>query len=166
MLEAWQRRGGAMPEPRRLVLPESPKGAGHERLFGQFMATFGETTSARVELPTGEVVVVGSDLFQRLDSSWKLDKRARDIFLLYIAEAIRKPQEIWRIDLSHTQELYMLARFLRGNERIDVNAVFKRNKGESVWAEGKTAYTFDRPYGIERKRTELMQSGRVLWIEV
>lgn len=166
MIEAWAKRGGAMPAPRTLVLPVLQNSEGHERLFSQFMAVFGETTSARFDLPTGETVVVGSDLFQRLNNTWKLNKRERDIFLLYIAETISRPQEIWRRDLSHTQELYMLARFMRGSERIDVNAVFKRDKGKSLWADGKTAYTFDRPYGIDRKRAELMDNGCVLWVEL
>ena len=169
MQKAWAGRKGAMPEPRPLVLPELPAiQKGEEgRAFSRFMDAFGGESIARVELPSRDVVHVQRKLFQVRDGDkWKIGNRGRDRWLLYIAELIKAPQEVWKFDLGMSQELYLLGRFQRGNQRVDVVAVFKRDSDVGEWTAAKTAYAFDKPDGIDRKRLEIF-SGKacIRWIQ-
>jgi SPP1 gp7 family putative phage head morphogenesis protein len=166
MQQAWIARNGEMPPPRPLNLPETLVQPGREQeAFEEFMQAFGGGATARVTLPSGDVVVVSDDLFRTLDGRWKIGKRERDRWLRYIAAIIKAPQEIWRLELGGSQELYLLGRFLRGRQRIDALAVFKR-EGGGEWREGKTAYAFDLEKGIERKRRELIENAKLRWVEV
>ena len=156
-----------MPEPRELTLPalryDTPKDA-----FRQFMRALGtDETSLRVPLVSGDTALVSDDLFRNLQGGWKIAKRERDQWLLYVAELIKSPQEVWRLDLTMTEELYLLGRFKMGKTRIDAVAVFTREKGADLWSGGKTAYTFDKPDGLDRKRREIMTASGacVRWIE-
>lgn len=120
----------------------------------------------RVQLPSGDFAQVSDDLFRTLDGRWKIDKRGRDQWLLYLAALIKYPQEIWKIKLAQTEELYLLGRFQRGNQRIDSLAVFRRNSDSELWNEGKTIYTFEKPDGLDKKRAEIIKSGSLVWIEM
>jgi len=76
MQQAWIARKGEMPPPRPLNLPEMIVQPGHEReAFDEFMQAFGGGTTARVTLPSGDVVVVSDDLFRTLGGRWKIGKR-------------------------------------------------------------------------------------------
>lgn len=165
MQQAWIERRGEMPAPRPLNLPETLVQPGREReAFGEFMQAFGGGATARVTLPSGDVVVVADDLFRTLDGRWKIGKRERDRWLGYIAALIKAPQEIWRLELGSSQELYLLGRFLRGRQRIDALAVFKRERS-GHWVDGKTAYVFDNPAGLDKKRAELLSAASLSWLE-
>jgi hypothetical protein len=76
MQQAWIARKGEMPPPRPLDLLEMIVQPGHEReAFEEFMQAFGGGTTARVTLPSGDVVVVSDDLFRTLDGRWRIGKR-------------------------------------------------------------------------------------------
>jgi SPP1 gp7 family putative phage head morphogenesis protein len=165
MQQAWIERRGEMPAPRPLNLPETLVQPGREReALDEFMQAFGGGATARVTLLSGDVVVVSDDLFRTLDGRWKIGKRERDRWLGYIAALIKAPQEIWRLELGSSQELYLLGRFLRGRQRIDALAVFKRERS-GHWVDGKTAYVFDNPAGLDKKRAELLSAASLSWLE-
>jgi SPP1 gp7 family putative phage head morphogenesis protein len=165
MQQAWIERRGEMPAPRPLNLPETLVQPGSEReALDEFMQAFGGGATARVTLLSGDVVVVSDDLFRTLDGRWKIGKRERDRWLGYIAALIKAPQEIWRLELGSSQELYLLGRFLRGRQRIDALAVFKRERS-GHWVDGKTAYVFDNPAGLDKKRAELLSAASLSWLE-
>jgi hypothetical protein len=168
MQHAWIARKGEMPPPRPLNLPETIVQPGREQeAFKEFMRDFGGGETARVTLPSGDVVVVSEGMFRTLDGRWKIGKRERDRWLRYIAALIKAPQEVWRLKLSASEELYLLGRFLRGRQRIDAIAVFKRTGGDGAWINGVTTYVFDMPDGMDRKRSELMKRAAfVRWIDL
>lgn len=166
MQQAWAERKGAMPEPRALVVEPVPF-VSPQQSFERFMQALGsEGNSVRVALPSGDVVQVSDDLFRTLDGRWKINKRGRDEWLLYLAALIQSPQEVWRLKLAQTEELYLLGRFQRGRQRIDALAVFKRNGDDGLWREGKTAYTLDDPKGMDKKRAEIMKSSSLVFVEM
>lgn len=168
MQKAWSERNGAMPDPRALVLPPMHYST-PENAFKQFMQTMGtDENTARIVLPSKDTVVATRDLFLNGNNDWKIFNRGRGDWLEYIAENIKFPQEIWRLKLPLTEELYLLGRFQRGKQRIDTVAVFKRQQNSGDWIESKTTYTFDKPDGLERKRREIMSAKDISlrWIEI
>lgn len=164
--QAWAKRAGAMPEPRALMLRPVPVVTA-EQSFQQFMQALGTDADAmRLTLPSGDVVQVSDSLFRTLDGRWKIDKRGRDQWLLYLAALIQAPQEVWRSKLPMSEELYLLGRFQRGRQRLDAIAVFKREGDSGVWGEGKTAYVTDRDDALSDKRQELLKRKASLrWLE-
>jgi len=166
LTELWARHNGQLPPPQERSLPElSP--AEPEALYARFLDALGEQAAFWLELPDGSRVFVDDRLFRRLDGTWKIGKRGRDRWLLYLSELLRSPQEIWRLQRAMSEELYLLGRFQRGKRRIDAIAVFKREVGEEDWGEGKTAYTFDSETGLAKKRVELLSDGGMIrWIKM
>lgn len=160
MQKAWTERGGSMPEPRLLVLPELPpiKTGQEHSAFASFMDAFGGGSTARVELPSGDVVHLQRKMFQVRDGeNWKISDRGRDRWLLYVAELIKSPQEIWRIDLGMTQELYLMGRFQRGNRVLEALTVFKRDGKDGDWFDAKTSFVADQNDYLNEKRKQLMK---------
>ncbi len=45
--------------------------------------------------PTGQGLIISEDLFKDATGAWKITKGGRHRYLLYLAEAIKNPQEIW-----------------------------------------------------------------------
>lgn len=167
MQRAWAERRGAMPEPRPLELRPLPF-VSPEQSFEQFMQAVGGTDATlRSVLPSGDEVLVSDYLFKTLDGRWKIDKRGRDQWLLYLAELIKSPQEVWRLKLAMSEELYLLGRFQRGRQRLDAIAVFKRDGDSGVWGDGKTAYVADRDDVMDDKRRGLLKRKASLrWLEL
>jgi SPP1 gp7 family putative phage head morphogenesis protein len=166
MQQTWAQRGGRMPEPRPLVLQSAPF-VSAEKSFEQFMQALGSIDDVlRVALPSGDTVVVSDDLFRTLDGRWKISKRGRDQWLMYLAELIKSPQEVWRLKLAQTEELYLLGRFQRGRQRLDAIAVFKREGDEGDWSEGKTGFVADGDKYLFEKRDELMKKASLRWLDL
>ena len=167
MQKAWAERGGKMPEPRSLNLPTMHYST-PEDAFKQFLQAMGTNEEeARLTLPSNDTIVVTRDLFLNGKNEWKIFNRGRGDWLEYIAENIKSPQEVWRVKLDMSEELYLLGRFQRGKQRIDTVAVFKRYQENGHWIESKTTYTFDKPDGLDRKRREIMAAAGacIRWIE-
>lgn len=167
MQQAWIAREGQMPAPRPLNLPETVVQPGREQAaFDDFMQAFGGGDTARVTLPSGDVVVVSDELFRTLDGRWKIGKRERDRWLGYIAALIQAPQEVWRLELGGSQELYLLGRFLRGSRVLEAIAVFKRGASNGDWTEAKTAFVANASDYINEKRRLLMgKRAGVVYLE-
>lgn len=165
MQQAWIERRGQMPPPRPLKLPkldfDTP-----EQGYAQFMQHLGLKLSGDwVQTASGDEVFVDDALFRTIDGYWKIKKRGRNRWLLYLAELIKQPQEVWRLRLAQTEELYLLGRFQRERQRLDAIAVFRRDTGSaSRWPEGKTAYVFDSDDGFDSKRAMLMRKASLRWL--
>jgi len=162
MQQAWTKRKGAMPEPRPLNLPQATFND-HDSGMDVFMGRLGND---RIVLPSRDVVHPGDGLFLDLNGNSKMGKRNRGPWLLYLAELILRPQEIWWLDMAMSHELYLMGRFQRGGRRIDTIAVFKRNGKDGEWIDGKTAYVFDTKDGFDDKRAWLLKNACAKWIEV
>ena len=161
-----------MPAPRDLVLPELAviQNGQEAQAFMRFMDVFGGGSTARVPLPSGDVVHVQRKLFQVRDGDdWKISDRGRDRWLLYLAPLIKTPQEIWRLKLAMSEELYLLGRFQRGKQVIETIAVFKRTGDEVEWIEAKTIYAADDKDAeyLKDKRAWLMKKNACIkYLEV
>lgn len=161
-----EQRKGAMPEPRSLVLNPVSQ-ATPEIMFWQFMQAFNGRDPENLKLPSGDLVRVDVGLFTTLDGRWKISKRGRDQWLLYLAEMIKNPQEIWQLKQLKTEELYLMGRFQRGRMRLDALAVFKRDGDFGVWDEGKTGFVADFEDYLDQKRSELSKKkAQLVWTEV
>lgn len=144
-----------MPPPRELNLPELPFTTAHG-MFSQFMQEFSGESSAVHELETGDKLNIDDDLFKTLSGEWKITKRGRDQWLLYLAELIKHPQEIWKLSLAQTEELYLLGQFQRGKQRLDALAVFSRELNSDANWSGKTSFVSDREKYLSDKRNQII----------
>ncbi len=158
--ELCARRNGQLPPPQERSLPElSP--AEPEALYARFLDALGEQAAFWLELPDGSRVFVDDRLFRRLDGAWKIGKRGRGRWLLYLAELLRSPQEIWRLRRAMTEELYLLGRFQRGKRRIDAIAVFEKKQQDDDWS-GVTAFVADKLDYLYDKRRWLLNKGAMV----
>lgn len=141
MLGRVTESGEAMPEPRRLELPLLQTGQGERFYLERFMAEFGETHdgTALIDAPTGHRLAVSSRLFlDHTTGRTKIDKNGRAPYVLYVAETVKRPDEI-RLTAGHfgDQALYCLARYLIGTDTTNILVIFKA-RGK-VW-EGWSGY--------------------------
>lgn len=159
MQQAWTARRGAMPEPRPLNLAPIHFTTAPAS-FAEFMRALSPDAGAShdVTLPTGDVLHVDADLFKTATGEWKITKRGRDQWLRYLAALLLAPQEVWALPLAMSTELYVLGRFMRGRQRLDALAVFRRRGDSGRW-EGKTAYVADSDVYLDEKRQSLLSHG-------
>lgn len=116
----------------------------------------------------GGEVFVDDALFRDLNGDWKWFKRSRDVWALYVAEAILRPQEVWRLKRTGGDRLYFLGRFLRGSDLLEALAVFQRD-ARGRWSQGVTAFVADdrKAEYLENKRRQLIkQAAAVVYLEV
>ena len=167
LLQQWTEREGKLPAPKPLVI-HPLRFTTAEDAFSQFMREFSRSgdLSTEFDLPNGERLLIDESLFRDSDGEWKITKRGRDTWLLYLAELIKHPQEIWLHPLTNSDKLYLFGRYQRGRELLEAMVVFSRKSENGVW-EGTTAYVSDRDDYLEPKRRKLIkEGGTVVWMEM
>jgi hypothetical protein len=151
--EAVAAGGGKPPAPRTLRLALLPPGQGERFYLERFMREFGEAVdgTAIIQAPSGHALAVSSLLFaNRLTGRTKIDKAGRAPYVLYIAETIQRPDEIWlNTGTAGDQSLHLLAWYIIGRRETAILAVFK-HRG-NVW-EGWSGYQSLKMGYIETKR--------------
>ncbi len=86
----------------------------------------------------------------------KIDKEGRDKYLLFLADSIRNPDEIWLQEGGHKdQKLEFLTRYVLGGGVVALLATFKQEG--KIWT-GWSGYQSMSPIYLESKRT-----GELLW---
>ncbi len=93
-----------------------------EDYVGAFLARFGATLDTPVIFSDaiGERLVVGKELFQKPDGSWKAMKRDRHPFIALLAQALVEPDEIWtRIEWHQALKKAMVRRRYVARFEID-----------------------------------------------
>lgn len=167
MQQAWIERKGQMPEPRSVTLPRLDYRSPEEG-YAAFMRHLGLLqTGGWVPTASGDEVFVSDALFRDLEGRWKWFKRGRDVWALYVAEVILRPQEVWRIRHDGDEKLYLLGRFARGREILEALAVFRRDARER-WSEGVTAFVADDKRAVylkEKRRWLLNHAASVTYLE-
>lgn len=136
-----------MPAPRAVSLPLLSPTAPADN-WRAFMSALGDPLGhdTEVRAPFGEKLVVSRQMFtHHTTGESKLDKRGRSAYLLYLAEAILRPDEAWMTTGSFGDKtLVLLARFVRNRETFGAVAVFKESgkawEGWSSYPSGKAAY--------------------------
>lgn len=145
--------------PRLLPRDELPaaRTVGAARLLAQglseaeyvaaFLGEFGAAMDAPVVFRDvlGEALVIGADLFTSATGKLKVTKRGREQFVLLLADAIKRPDEIWaRMEWHHAAQKFVVRRRYVARFEIEgINgptpalAVFER--GEDGWI-GITTY--------------------------
>jgi len=141
-----------MPPPRALNLPLL-RTAAPDDTWHAFMTALGAPLEREVTIETsfGKQLLVSRMMFtDHKTGASKLGKRGRSAYLLYIAEAILRPDEAWiRTGSFGDRTLLLLARFLRGREDFGVVAAFK--EAGHAW-EGWSAYQSPQAHYIATKR--------------
>lgn len=133
-----------MPEPRPTQIQPFPSGLSGEDYAKRFLASFqtAETIGdASLMVPSVHELhlLVSNKMLRKQSGDWKSNKRGRGVYLPFVAEGIKDPDEVWVEEDSHYHlaKLYYLARFRRGSETVRAIAVFQ-SAGEVF--EGVTAY--------------------------
>lgn len=129
----------------------------------RFLEEFGATLTEPVifEDVIGESLVISSSFFTSRSGHTKAKKRGRERYLRLLAEAIKKPDEIWvRAEYHHLHKLLLVRR--RYIARFDVEgeggkvptlAVF--DVGKQGW-EGVTTFAADSEEYLEQVRTGIL----------
>ena len=148
-----------MPEPRTVKIEVLPEGEGELFYLDRFMAEFGAGRHEAVEL--NNLVpyrrIVSEDLFTNHQTDRpKVKKRGRGPYVLFVAEAIKRPDEIWISKGSHhDRTLFSLARFNYGKDTLHIVTAFKEKSckagQDSVWI-GWSGYKSDAPEKYNEKR--------------
>ena len=127
-----------LPPPLKSKARLLPDGLAEEEYAKRFLQEFG-VKAGRIGQwrdPAGEVLTISEELFKDTSGAWKITKYNRHRHLLYLAEAIKTPHEIWWIwEKGVTDGKWRLrrryfARFLVSKGQSAV-AVFEH--GEDGW---------------------------------
>jgi hypothetical protein len=154
-----------MPEPRRLDgVPRLGAALGEAALFERFMEAFGGGHRAELADVIGQSLLIDSRLFEDIKGKWKIQKGERAQWLLYTAENIQRPDEIWFEPGRDggPDRLYYLSRFAVGRrDSLVCIAVFEREPASSGPWSGRTNYATTQTGYVERKRRALLRVGEV-----
>ncbi|MCF8005090.1 MAG: hypothetical protein K9L32_12990 [Chromatiaceae bacterium] len=160
MQEYAIRAHGKTPEPRILDIALLPSGLEESFYIERFMSEFNESADgvAMLEAPTGEVLSISSHMFQdHKKGGTKISKRGRAPYLLYLAETIKAPDEIWAIGPALApNELRLLSWYKISGEVVAMIAGFRPSK--RTW-EGWTGYQSPKMSYVNTKR-----EGRLVYV--
>ena len=146
---------GPMPAPRLLQVRAIPDGQPPQRYFSEFMGEFGaeSSESALFDSVCAERLLISRSLFLKQSGAWKIEKRGRASYVLYLAEAIKQPDEVWLREDRESGKAFLdfLARFSRAHDTVRALAVFQWSG--KLW-EGVTAHPVDREIVFDSKRQQ------------
>jgi hypothetical protein len=157
------KRGGSqprdamgMPEPRTVKLEVLP--AGKDELFylDRFMTEFDAGRNESVELT--DLVpfrrIVSRDLFtNHLTGDMKINVNGRAQYVTYIAETIKRPDEIWIDQGGHSDRtMYCLSRFVLKKETMHIITAFKEGGNSELWVGWSGFQSFVPSYYQSKRR--------------
>lgn len=137
-----------MPTPKQSNFVFLPEGLPDKSYLARFMAEFGALSDEQMiyESVTKHKLLVSGEMFtNHKTGESKITKHGREKYLLYIADAIKNPDEVW-LNAGKYQDnaLYFLSRYAINNQIMNVLAVFTETN--KVWT-GWTGYqNFDWKY--------------------
>lgn len=150
---------------RPFAAPELPAGKPAEFYVDSFLSRFGAAIDRGVLFRdrSGQAVVISDALFRNADGSWKATKRARQIQMERLAEAVIDPDEIW-VDWEVERDggLRLVRRYLRWDPDLAGFSSF-------IWSHaGWTGLTvFDPRAGKRQKPSqtylEKARRGVLIW---
>lgn len=144
-----------MPPPRVLHVRAIPDGQSPDHYFSEFMREFGAERgeNAIFDSVYGERLLISRSLFLKQSGAWKIEKRGRAPYVLYLAETIKQPDEVWLREDRDSGKVFLdyLARFSRAHDTVRALVVFQW--GGKVW-EGVTAHPVDRASVFDGKRQQ------------
>ena len=142
------------PDPRNQRFPLLSPDMKPEQYLSHVMRAFGASRKETRELPelAGYHRHVSAQMFTTAGAGkLKITKNDRHVYLNYIIDAVKHPQEMW-VD-SHDQRdktLYCLARYRFGKKTLHIVATFKE-ESVSVWL-GWSAFQSESKVYYESKR--------------
>lgn len=145
-----------MPEPRNLGLGLLPAGESERFYLERFMAEFGAKWNETVEMT--DLIpyrrIVSKDIFtNHLTGDLKINKNGRAVYTRYIAETIKRPDEVWVSAGGHSDRgLNFLGRYAAKKGILHIVVVFKENTADKVW-NGWSGFQHHRPEYCELKRS-------------
>lgn len=112
---------------------------------------------AQITAPTGHELLISRQIFtNHKKNESKIKKNGRENYVLFIADAIHAPDEIWLDENQHGEgsALYFLARYQLKRNILNILAVFKQQG--KLW-EGWTGYqSFDSVYFKSKRKGMLI----------
>ena len=145
-----------MPEPKQdKSIQLLPSGEGERFYLEQFMGKFDAEWNGEAQFTaqTGHELLISRQLFtDHKTGLLKITKSRRERYVLFVAETIIKPDEIWLDENQHGtgSALYFLSRYQLRKDVLNVLAVFKQQ--DKLW-EGWSGYQAERSDYFETKRT-------------
>ena len=144
-----------MPEPNPAKLPLLPEGKDERFYLDAFMAEFGAKWNETVELT--DLVpyrrIVSKDIFtNHLTGNLKINKNGREIYAKYIAETIKKPDEVWIGAGGHgDRTMSFISRFAMKKDTLHIITAFKEDGESDVWI-GRSGFQSFVPAYYQSKR--------------
>jgi len=136
--------------PRRPFPPdvvELDEGHSPEYYVERFLQKFDEDATAdsviRWRDRTGAELVLGKGLFIDAAGNWKLDKQLRKTLILYLAEALLDPDEIWlAAGEKKSGDVFIERRYVRSGDKNTVSIAWWNHR---IW-QGKTVFETGKRY--------------------
>lgn len=142
-----------MPTPKQAGFEILPEKLTDNAYLSRFMAEFGAVADDQViyEAVTKHRLLISAELFtDHKKGGLKITKEGREKYLLYLADTIKNPDEVWlKTGEYQDNALYFLSRYLIKDQIIGVLAVFVESK--KVWT-GWTGYQSSKLNYFESKR--------------
>ena len=142
-----------MPPPKQRNLLVLPEGLQDKDYLSRFMAEFRAAAGDQViyEAVTKHKLLISDELFtDHKKGGLKITKEGREKYLLYLADAIKNPDEVWlKTGEYQDNALYFLSRYMIKDKIIGLLAVFI--EGKKVWT-GWTGYQSSKLNYFETKR--------------
>lgn len=146
----------SMPPPKNKSFPLLKDGESEDYYLKHFMQQFRQKSEAvfTIKIPTC-VVEISKNIFKDNVNStdekfvFKVMKKQRHLYLNYIADGIKFPQEIWKYKYKGRERLNLLSRYKSKNGNIEIIAVFENKKSVFV---GISAYQAIYDDYFERQR--------------
>lgn len=146
----------SMPPPKNKSFPLLKGDESEEYYLRYFMQQFRQKSESvfTIRIPIGEVEIsknIFKDNFKSTkdDFVFKIKKSNRHLFLNYIADGIKYPQEIWRYKFHNRTRLHLLSRYKTKRGLIEVIAVFENKLSLFV---GISAYQTSVVNYLEKQR--------------
>jgi hypothetical protein len=151
-------KSNEMPEPTSAKLPLLPEGRDERFYLDTFMAEFGAKWNETVELT--DLVpyrrIVSKDIFtNHLTGNLKINKNGREIYAKYIAETIKKPDEVWIGAGGHgDRTLSFISRFATKKGTLHIITAFKEDGESDVWIGWSGFQSFVPAYYQSKRKGE------------
>lgn len=118
----------------------------------------------------GSRILISDELFKDYQGNWKIQKRDREKYLLYLADTIKDPDEIWvsleRINKGNARttkgDYYLERRYLKRLQTDDGTGFVLFRWGKGFWSEKVTSHMKDKDIEFRklRKGTLIYKKGK------
>ena len=159
-VRGYERAGNAQPKPplpppREKRFPLLSPDLSEEKCLAHVMRAFGANWKDTAELPdlAGYRRYVSAQMFTTSGSgASKITKSGRHVYLNYIVDAVKSPQEMWLDDREpRDKTLYCLAQYKIQRKTLSIVSVFKE-RGMDIWLGWSAFQNEDAAYYEDKRK--------------